>query len=181
MSMLQLEKLQLKWKKYFMEENLAIPGSVEVELGEFRVIPGPKGETGERGPRGYGIESAVLNPDYTLTLKFEDGSSFTTGSIRGADGTGISSVEVTPGENYGVEPYDTLKIGLTDGKIEEFKIYNAAATSAEAAQAARTGAETACAGGFAAAGKSCPSFFLRFAGTVRILFRVSKAAPMIMS
>ena len=39
------------------------------------------------GPiRGVGISSIVLNPDYTLTINFTDGTSTTTGSIRGATG-----------------------------------------------------------------------------------------------
>lgn len=114
-----------------------MPGAVEAELGELRLIPGPKGDTGERGPRGYGIESAVLNPDYTLTLKFEDGSSYTTSEIRGADGVGVESLTVTPGD-YTVSPMDTLTAKLTDGKLFEFKLYNAAAGSAlEASESAR--------------------------------------------
>ena len=47
---------------------------------------GPRGETGPQGPRGYGIQSAVLNEDFTLTLKFEDGTEYTTSSIRGEVG-----------------------------------------------------------------------------------------------
>lgn len=47
---------------------------------------GDTGPIGPEGPRGYGIKSAVLNEDYTLTLNFEDGSSYTTGSIRGEQG-----------------------------------------------------------------------------------------------
>ena len=35
---------------------------------------------------GNGIQSAVLNSDYTLTLKFDDGTSYTTPSIRGENG-----------------------------------------------------------------------------------------------
>ncbi len=69
-----------------MENNIISPGAVAVELGNSRLIPGPKGDPGEQGPRGYGIRSAVLNRDFTLTLNFEDGSSYTTGSIRGAEG-----------------------------------------------------------------------------------------------
>ena len=35
---------------------------------------------------GNGIESAVMNNDYTLTLNFTDGTNFTTSSLRGTDG-----------------------------------------------------------------------------------------------
>ena len=48
---------------------------------------GPKGNTGETGAAGNGIASAVLNADYTLTLNFTDGTSYTTPApIRGATG-----------------------------------------------------------------------------------------------
>lgn len=71
--------------------------SLRGEIGP-RGETGPQGERGETGktgdtgpvgpvgPRGYGITSAVLNDDYTLTLNFEDGASYTTGSIRGKQG-----------------------------------------------------------------------------------------------
>ena len=55
-------------------------------------IPGPvgptgaTGQTGPQGDTGNGIESAVLNADYTLTLTFTDGTAYTTPSIRGATG-----------------------------------------------------------------------------------------------
>ena len=39
-----------------------------------------------RGNTGNGIASAELNSDYTLTLTFTDGTSYTTPSIRGAQG-----------------------------------------------------------------------------------------------
>ncbi len=35
------------------------------------------------GKDGNGIESVVLNDDYTLTLNFTDGTSYTTDSIQG--------------------------------------------------------------------------------------------------
>jgi hypothetical protein len=41
---------------------------------------------GQSGKDGTGIASAALNADYTLTLTFDDGSSYTTPSIRGATG-----------------------------------------------------------------------------------------------
>lgn len=41
---------------------------------------------GDKGETGNGIESAVLNQDYTLTINYTDGTSTKTGSIRGATG-----------------------------------------------------------------------------------------------
>ena len=44
---------------------------------------------GIRGPRGYtgvGIESVVLNPDFTLTITLTDDSVYTTAPIRGEKG-----------------------------------------------------------------------------------------------
>ena len=46
----------------------------------FDVLDGTDGEDGR------GIASAVLNSDYTLTLTYTDGTSYTTPSIRGAKG-----------------------------------------------------------------------------------------------
>lgn len=47
---------------------------------------GAPGKDGVDGKDGNGIKSAVLNADYTLTLTFDDGTSYTTPSIRGASG-----------------------------------------------------------------------------------------------
>ena len=55
----------------------------------FGIPQGLKGDTGAQGPigaSGNGISSAVLNSDYTLTLTFTDGTSYTTPSIRGEKG-----------------------------------------------------------------------------------------------
>lgn len=41
---------------------------------------------GTRGSDGNGIESAVMNPDYTLTLTFSEGGTYTTPSLRGPTG-----------------------------------------------------------------------------------------------
>ena len=49
----------------------------------------PKGEQGIRGLQGEtgnGIQSISLNPDYTLTISYTDGSEETVGPIRGAKG-----------------------------------------------------------------------------------------------
>lgn len=47
---------------------------------------GAKGEQGKTGETGNGIASTVLNDDFTLTVHFTDGTSYTTPSIRGATG-----------------------------------------------------------------------------------------------
>lgn len=60
---------------------------------------GERGSTGEAGPQGEtgnGIADAELNSDYTLTLGFTDGTSYTTPSIRGA--TGAQGVQGPQGE-----------------------------------------------------------------------------------
>jgi hypothetical protein len=44
------------------------------------------GSNGSNGKDGNGIKSAVLNADYTLTLTFDNGTKYTTPSIRGASG-----------------------------------------------------------------------------------------------
>lgn len=74
------------------------------------------------GVAGNGIESAVLNNDYTLTLNFTDGTSFTSSSIRGETGNGIDdivlnndftlTISYTDGESY-TTPSIRGPIGLT--------------------------------------------------------------------
>lgn len=70
-------------------------------------VVGMRGLKGEKGDTGNGIASAVLNNDYTLTLAYTDGTSYTTPSIRGATGNSISTITSNP--DY------TLTISFTDG------------------------------------------------------------------
>lgn len=49
-------------------------------------VAGKDGAAGAAGKDGNGIKSVVLNADYTLTLTFDDGTSYTTSSIRGETG-----------------------------------------------------------------------------------------------
>lgn len=98
------------------------------------------GEQGPQGPAGNGISSAVLNPDYTLTLNFTNGSSYTTPSIRGeqgeqgpqgedgadgADGVGIASITLVSG-THAAGTLDTYRFTLTDGNTYDFQVYNGA-------------------------------------------------------
>jgi len=49
-------------------------------------IQGERGTDGVDGEDGNGIDSVFFNPDYTLTINFTDGTSYTTGVIRGEKG-----------------------------------------------------------------------------------------------
>lgn len=60
-------------------------------IGDLSGAQGIKGET------GTGISSVTLNSDYTLTIRYTDGTSVTTASIRGetgATGKGISDIRI---------------------------------------------------------------------------------------
>ena len=61
------------------------PQGVQGPTGETGAT-GAQGEQGEPGKTGNGIASTVLNSDFTLTVHFTDGTSYTTPSIRGATG-----------------------------------------------------------------------------------------------
>ena len=69
---------------------------------------------GEKGDTGNGISSCTLNSNYTLTLNFTDGTSYTTPvSIRGATGakgnTGVGITNTILNDDY------TLTVQFSDG------------------------------------------------------------------
>ena len=69
--------------------TITLTNGVVAEIQIKNGSKGSKGDTGSKGntgAAGNGIKSAVLNEDYTLTLTFTDGTSYTTPSIRGAAG-----------------------------------------------------------------------------------------------
>lgn len=74
-------------------------------------LSGAQGLTGPRGFTGNGISSAVLNQDYTLTIYYTDGTSYTTATpirgVQGETGNGIASAVLN--QDY------TLTISFTDG------------------------------------------------------------------
>ena len=89
---------------------------------------------GPQGDDGNGITSALLNADYTLTISFDDGTEYTTPSIRGqvgAKGVGIESViqTATSTENGGE---NTITVTLTDGTKSSFVVRNGQGTSDDA-------------------------------------------------
>ena len=55
--------------------------------------------SGQKGDTGNGIKSTVMNDDYTLTIEFTDGTSYTTPSIRGEKGeTGAKGAKGDKGD-----------------------------------------------------------------------------------
>ena len=84
---------------------------------------------------GNGIASAVLNADYTLTLNFDDGTHYTTPSIRGEQGeqgeqgiqgVGISNISVSKTSTVGLVDTYTMTITYTNGnsETETFEVTN---------------------------------------------------------
>lgn len=81
---------------------------------------------------GNGIASAELNDDYTLTLTFDDGTSYTTPSIRGEQGeqgetgNGISGIAVSKTATVGLVDTYTMVITYTNGtsETETFEVTN---------------------------------------------------------
>lgn len=71
----------------------------------WRYIGDLSGAQGIKGEDGTGIASAILNADYTLTLTFTDGTTFTTPSIRGAKG---DPGEVTEAELNAIIVHDAV-------------------------------------------------------------------------
>lgn len=71
-----------------------------------RGLPGQAGADGANGAPGNGIKSAVLNADYTLTLTFDDGTSYTTPSIRGATGATGATGGTGPAGETGADGKD---------------------------------------------------------------------------
>lgn len=104
-------------------------------IGSANTGVSAKGAKGDNGLDGNGIKSAILNSDYTLTLTFDDGTTYTTPSIRGAtgvpgsagkdgtDGVGIASIKqtatsTTDGGN------NVFAVTLTNGTSATFTVKN---------------------------------------------------------
>ena len=107
---------------------------------------GLQGKQGEKGATGNGIASTILNDDFTLTVHFTDGTSYTTPSIRGATGpqgkqgekgetgsgfkvlgyyateSALSAAVTNPaaGDAYGIGTSDPYDIYIWDGVNHEW-------------------------------------------------------------
>ena len=81
----------------------------------------PKGPQGDTGLTGNGISSTALNSDYTLTIAYTDGTTYTTPSIRGAQGAqGVSVIGFTQtGETATNTMYNLV---FSDGRTQSVAI-----------------------------------------------------------
>ena len=65
----------------------------------FTLVKGDKGDTGNTGAQGVpgnGIASVSINADDEITFTFTNGTTFTTPSLRGENGTGLEILDVYP-------------------------------------------------------------------------------------
>ena len=80
--------------------NVVVTGDLINGLNfTFTLVKGDKGDTGNTGAQGLtgnGISSVTFNADDQLTLYFTNGTSFTTPSLRGENGTGLEILDVYP-------------------------------------------------------------------------------------
>lgn len=86
-------------------------GTIEDWLLSLIGPEGPQGEKGETGlqgptgPAGNGIRSVRLNPDYSLTINFTNGTSINLGNIRGEQGPqGIQGIQGIKGDTGATGP-----------------------------------------------------------------------------
>jgi len=81
----------------------------------------PKGPQGDTGLTGNGIASTTLNNDYTLTVNYTDGTSYTTPSIRGAQGVqGVSVIGFT--QTGETETNTVYNLVFSDGRTQSVAI-----------------------------------------------------------
>ena len=83
------------------------------------------GETGDISGGGSGISEIVFNDDYTLTFKFTDDTSYTTGSIRGEQGEkgeqGIQGLQGVTGKSAYESALDNGFVGSEADWLEHIK------------------------------------------------------------
>lgn len=86
-------------------------GTVEEWLLSLIGPEGPQGEKGNTGaqgptgPAGNGIRSVRLNPDYSLTINYTNGTSFNVGNIRGEQGPqGMQGIQGIKGDTGATGP-----------------------------------------------------------------------------
>ena len=79
------------------------------------------GKQGIKGETGTGVDHISLNPDYTLTIYYTDGTSHTTASIRGQ--TGVTP-DISIGTVETLDPDDDAYVELDPSSTPEAPVFN---------------------------------------------------------
>ena len=86
-------------------------GTTSDAILNFGIPRGNEGARGETGATGNGISSITLNPNYTLTIRYTNGTSYNTTSVRGETGAdGFSPIATV------AKSGDTATISITDAE-----------------------------------------------------------------
>lgn len=89
-----------------------IIGNIKTKVSIIGNTPGVKGDTGN------GIDSIILNDDYTLTINYTDGSYYKTTSIRGKEGpTGAQGIQGEKGLDGAIQYTAGSGIKIEGNKI----------------------------------------------------------------
>lgn len=89
-----------------------IIGNIKTKASIIGNTPGVKGDTGN------GIDSIILNDDYTLTINYTDGSYYKTTSIRGKEGpTGAQGIQGEKGLDGAIQYIAGLGIKIEGNEI----------------------------------------------------------------
>ena len=120
-----------------------------------------------------GIKSVILNADYTLTLTFDDGTSYTTPSIRGAVGaTGSPGKDGSDGSNgIGIASIKQTTTSTADGGNNVFTV------TLDNGQSATFTVKNGSKGGTGATGPQGPAYTLTDADRNTIVAAVIAALP----
>lgn len=87
----------------------------------WRYIGDLSGSQGIKGETGTGIDHVTLNADYTLTVYYDDGTSDTTASIRGATG---ATPNISIGTVTTLQPNQSAYVQLDQSSTPEAPVFN---------------------------------------------------------
>lgn len=104
------------------------PTTVDV----WRYIGDLSGSQGIKGETGTGIDHVTLNNDYTLTVYYDDGTSDTTASIRGATG---ATPNISIGTVTTLQPNQSAYVQLDQSSTPEAPVLNFGIPQGEPGQA----------------------------------------------